>query len=472
MAAVLSPPGLALQKEGATHSFRRLEITSGCIAASTLPGEAMFATPAFAQTAAGAASGGPQAMLMQFLPLIALVVLFYFLMIRPQQKRLKDHQNMIANLKRGDTVVLNSGVIGKVVRVEDKEVGLDIATNVTVKVVKGMIAEVRGKGEPAAANDAKTPNDVVSFGMGTQGQRYSPMQQINTETVRHLVPAWSMSFGGEKQRGQESQPLIHNGRMFVTASYSRLFAIDAKTGKKLWRYEHRLPDGIMPCCDVVNRGAALYGDLVIFATLDAQLVALHQDTGKVVWKEKIGDYAAGYSATAAPLVKAATRTGKKKNALTPTTFSLLHATDFADRLMYMIIPPLKAGMVVLADRYAYTAFARDVARGVDRQWVRALYSFAVRPDLALYFRVPIDVSVERLMARRVKLKYYEAGMDMGWSANPIESFRLFQSRVLDEYDGLVAEYGLQVIDAVPGIPEQQRVVRRIASRLLERPHDD
>jgi preprotein translocase subunit YajC len=94
-------------------------------------------------------------MLMQFLPLIALVVLFYFLMIRPQQKRLKEHQNLIANLKRGDTVVLSSGVIGKIVRVEDKEVGVDIATNVTVKVVKGMITEVRGKGEPAAANDAK-----------------------------------------------------------------------------------------------------------------------------------------------------------------------------------------------------------------------------------------------------------------------------------------------------------------------------
>lgn len=116
----------------------------------------MFATPAFAQTAAGAAAAtGPQAMLMRFLPLIALVVLFYFLMIRPQQKRLKEHQNLIANLKRGDTVVLSSGVIGKIVRVEDKEVGVDIATNVTVKVVKGMITEVRGKGEPAAANDAK-----------------------------------------------------------------------------------------------------------------------------------------------------------------------------------------------------------------------------------------------------------------------------------------------------------------------------
>ena len=115
----------------------------------------MFATPAFAQTA-GAAAGGPQDMLVQFLPLIGLVVLFYFLMIRPQQRRMKQHQQMVANLKRGDQVVLNSGVVGKVVRVEDKEVGLEIATGVTVKVVKAMIAEVRAKGEPAAANDAKT----------------------------------------------------------------------------------------------------------------------------------------------------------------------------------------------------------------------------------------------------------------------------------------------------------------------------
>ena len=95
------------------------------------------------------------------------------------------------------------------------------------------------------------------------------------------------------------------------------------------------------------------------------------------------------------------------------TFSLLHATDFADRLLYNIIPPLKAGMIVLADRYAYTAFARDVARGVDRRWVRELYSFAVRPDLAVYFRVPIEVSIDRLLARRVKLKFYEAGHGHG-----------------------------------------------------------
>ena len=114
----------------------------------------MFATPAFAQTA-GAAAAGPQDLLLQFLPLIALVVLFYFLMIRPQQRRMKQHQQMIANLKRGDQIVLSSGVLGKIVRVEDKEVGVEIAPNVTIKVRKGMIAEVNARGEPAAANDSK-----------------------------------------------------------------------------------------------------------------------------------------------------------------------------------------------------------------------------------------------------------------------------------------------------------------------------
>ena len=167
------------------------------------------------------------------------------------------------------------------------------------------------------------------------------------------------------------------------------------------------------------------------------------------------------------LVKAATRMGKKKNALTPMTFSLLHATDFADRLMYNIIPPLKAGMIVLADRYAFTAFARDVARNVDRQWVRALYDFAVRPDLAFYFRTPLDTAVDRLTARRVKLKFYEAGMDMGWSQNPIESFRVFQQRVLDEYERLVLEYGLEVVAADASISAQQRLVRTRVSTYLE-----
>ena len=172
------------------------------------------------------------------------------------------------------------------------------------------------------------------------------------------------------------------------------------------------------------------------------------------------------------LVKAATKAGKKKNALTPMTFSLLHATDFADRLLYNIIPPLKAGMIVLADRYAYTAFARDATRGVDRRWVRELYSFAVRPDLAVYFRVPIEVSTDRLLARRVKLKFYEAGMDMGWSNSLVDSFRLFQGNVLGEYDRLVEEFGLRVVDAVGSITEQQRIFRKLVSQHLEIHPDD
>jgi dTMP kinase len=166
------------------------------------------------------------------------------------------------------------------------------------------------------------------------------------------------------------------------------------------------------------------------------------------------------------LVRRSMSRGKKKNLLTPTTFSLLHAVDFADRLTYQILPPLKAGMIVLADRYVYTAFARDFARGVHPDWVRAVYSFALRPDLTLYFRVPIETSLERLLAGRAKLKYHEAGMDVTRSADPVESFRLFQSRVLDTYDKLTREFGMRPIDAVGEIPAQQKLVRRMVQEIL------
>jgi dTMP kinase len=166
------------------------------------------------------------------------------------------------------------------------------------------------------------------------------------------------------------------------------------------------------------------------------------------------------------LVRHSMQRGKKKNLLTPTTFSLLHAVDFADRLTYQILPPLKAGMIVLADRYVYTAFARDVARGVHPEWVRAVYSPALRPDLTLYFRVPIDISLERLLSGRAKLKYHEAGMDVGLSADPVESFRLFQSRVLEIYDQLTLEFGMRPIEATMEIPEQQKVVRTMVQEIL------
>lgn len=167
------------------------------------------------------------------------------------------------------------------------------------------------------------------------------------------------------------------------------------------------------------------------------------------------------------LVNETIKRGKKKNLLTPATFSTLHATDFADRLAHLIIPPLKAGMIVLADRYIYTAFARDVVRGVDREWVRDMYGFAAKPNLAFYFKVPIETSLKRILTGRISLKFHEAGMDMGFHEDPKESFKIFQSKVLEEYDKIAKEYGLVVMDAKDQIKKQQGTIREIVKKLLE-----
>ncbi|CAH1043033.1 Quino(hemo)protein alcohol dehydrogenase, PQQ-dependent (EC [Halomonas sp. TD01] len=159
-------------------------------------------------------------------------------------------------------------------------------------------------------NDHNNTETVLMYGMGVKAQRYSPLNQINADNVEMLTPAWSHSFGDEMQRGQESQALIHEGVIYVTGSYSRIFAIDARTGQRLWSYNHRLPSDIRPCCDVVNRGAAIYGDKVFFGTLDAGIVALNKDTGDVVWRERFGDHRAGYTMTGAPTIVEDSETGR------------------------------------------------------------------------------------------------------------------------------------------------------------------
>jgi dTMP kinase len=161
-----------------------------------------------------------------------------------------------------------------------------------------------------------------------------------------------------------------------------------------------------------------------------------------------------------PIVKSTTSRGKKKALLTPLTFSLIHATDFADRVEREIVPSLKAGAIVLADRYVYTAFARDVVRGVDPRWVRSLYRFAVAPTQAFYFRVPLEVALKRILSGRPKLKHYEAGMDLHLHAAPEESYRAFQSRILAEYEKIVAEFGLTGMDATLPVEVQQKQLRR------------
>ena len=166
------------------------------------------------------------------------------------------------------------------------------------------------------------------------------------------------------------------------------------------------------------------------------------------------------------LVKSTTRAAKKEKMFTSTTFSLLQATDFADRWENFIRPILLAGGIVLADRYAYTAFARDVARGVDPEWVRNLYSFTIQPDLAFYFRVPLDIAVDRITSARSQLKYYEAGMDLGLSDNKVTSFRLFQKRIIDEYEKMIPEYKLTVIDGTLPVEVQQKQAREFVKKIL------
>ena len=167
------------------------------------------------------------------------------------------------------------------------------------------------------------------------------------------------------------------------------------------------------------------------------------------------------------LVKKATRKGKQQKLLTPTTFSLIHATDFADRYERQILPLLRGGYVVLADRFSFTAFARDAVRGCDRQWLRTLYNFARVPDITFLFDVPLNVALNRILTGRPELKYHEAGMDLGLSDDPFESFKMFQGLIYEEYKRMRKEFNFEVIDATKPPEEQQHLMRKILQKHID-----
>ena len=184
------------------------------------------------------------------------------------------------------------------------------------------------------------------------------------------------------------------------------------------------------------------------------------------WLE-IGNYRIHFTEwNSSPLVKSATRRGKQRRTLTPTTFSLLAAADFADRCERQIMPLLHGGYLVLADRYIYTAFARDAARGCSPHWLRNLYSFAPVPDMAFYFRAPLEVAVNRIIGGRPKLKYYEAGMDLGISLDRAESFRIFQERILSNYDQMVDTDHFVRMDGTMPVNKLQRLMRKLLSEKI------
>jgi len=165
-------------------------------------------------------------------------------------------------------------------------------------------------------------------------------------------------------------------------------------------------------------------------------------------------------------VKQITKKGKKRGSLTAITFSLLHATDFADRYERNILPLLHAGYVVLADRYVYTAYARDIVRGCNPNWVKKIYEFAIKPEIVFYFKVPIDIAVDRILAGRPTLKYYEAGMDLNLSNDPYESYRIFQSRVIEQYESLSLSENFTIVDGTMEIEDSQKFVRSVVMKHL------
>ena len=182
------------------------------------------------------------------------------------------------------------------------------------------------------------------------------------------------------------------------------------------------------------------------------------------WLE-IGGYRLHFTEwNSSELVKSATKRGKQRRLLTPVTFSLLHAADFADRCERQILPLLHSGYLVLADRYIYTAFSRDSARGCSYEWLRNLYRFAPVPDITFYFRAPLEVAVNRILSGRPKLKYYEAGMDLGLSFDRAESFRIFQGMIMDQYDRMTESDNFVVMDGTMKVNRLQKKMREIAEK--------
>lgn len=166
------------------------------------------------------------------------------------------------------------------------------------------------------------------------------------------------------------------------------------------------------------------------------------------------------------LIQNSIKEAQLNNSLTPTTFSLIHATDFADRYEKLIWPHLRAGYIVLSDRYIYTAYARDIVRGCNLEWVRNVYNFAAKPSAVFYLQAPVEVAVSRILKGKVELNYHEAGMDMKLSGEPIKSFQLFQQMIQKQYEEMIESENFLVVDATKGIQDQQSEIRKVIAQKL------
>ncbi len=192
----------------------------------------------------------------------------------------------------------------------------------------------------------------------------------------------------------------------------------------------------------------------------SQIAALRQ------WLEEQGYGVSDTGLARSELTAPGLDTAKAGHTISTLCMSLFYATDFADRLENQIIPALKAGFIVLSDRYFYSTLARDIVRGVDPEWAKSVYGFALKPDAIFYLRAGIDTLVSRMVHGR-GLNYWESGMDMHLADNLYDCFVLYQSRMLDQFETLATQYGFTVIDADQEFSVVQDALRQQIMPIIE-----
>lgn len=158
---------------------------------------------------------------------------------------------------------------------------------------------------------------------------------------------------------------------------------------------------------------------------------------------------------------------KIDHSLVPITYSLIHAADFSDLMHRQVIPALKAGFIVLFNKYVYTSIAKDYLRGQNKDWVETLYDFAIKPDLVFHFKLPLEMALERLTQEEKEKDYYDSGMDIGFGPNNVQSLRNFQTKLGEQYDLLARLNQFTIIDASKPMQQQLTQMKRILETLLD-----
>ena len=187
----------------------------------------------------------------------------------------------------------------------------------------------------------------------------------------------------------------------------------------------------------------------------------------VDWLEASGHATTQVGLKRSNLASEELESAKNGNILNRTTMSLFYATDFADQLENIIIPSLRAGFIVLADRYIYTLMARDMVRGLDLDWVKSLYSIALKPDAVFYLKLPPEKLIQRNFMKNHTLDYWESGMDLGLSLDMFDSFVQYQKLMADKFDELRKTWGFTTIDADRSMSELNRELRGNVERVLD-----